>query len=151
MTDPGRTMGPRHAIGIWPWKMAGGWALAVTVGWLALSFSSGEAEGILVASPLCIGVMVFFLLGGMAVLVAEESDPERAAAQRWAREHPWSFAAGPTLGVTVAVIAARRAVALWELDESLAGSALDGLARGTISLVILVVTAHVMRRRAPGG
>lgn len=136
----------REAVRLFPWKMSAAWAAAVTAGWLALSLSGGDFRGILVASPLCIGIMVFFLLGGVVLVLREVADADGAAAQDTVRRLAPALAVVPAVLIAVLVFAARRACALaWGMDESVAGSAVDGAARGAIGYVILVACALAAR------
>ncbi|MEV5830529.1 hypothetical protein AB0L25_33690 [Spirillospora sp. NPDC052242] len=143
----------REAVRLFPWKMSALCAAAVTVGWLVLSLSGGDFRGILVASPLCIGIMVFFLLGGLVMVLRE--DGGNAAAQDTVRRLAPVLAVVPAVLIAVLVFAARRACALaWGMDETVAGSAVDGAARGAIGYVVLVGSAlaarHDARKKARG-
>ncbi|MDH2427222.1 hypothetical protein [Sphaerisporangium sp. TRM90804] len=134
---------------LWPWKAAAGTALVVAVAWFALAASGGDVRAIIVASPVCLGLVVFFLLGGI-IAVASEPAGERRDARAWALRHPWAFALWPALATAVLVFVVRRLLDLWNLNETLLSSALDGLGRAAAVLVCVALTALAARRGQKG-
>ncbi|MET8005459.1 hypothetical protein [Nonomuraea glycinis] len=145
---PGATV----AMRIWPWKVATVTGLVVGGAWFALAASGGGVRAITVASPASLGLVAFFLIGGMTALAARPgmagSVPGAADGQIWALRHPWAFALWPALATAVAVFAVRRALVLWNLEESLLSTTFDGLGRGAAVLVCVALFGRAVARKS---
>lgn len=143
-------MGTAAVVRLWPWKAATVTGVLVAGVWFAIAASGGEIRAITVASPVCLGLVAFFLIGGIAALGGSggrgEATGEAGEARAWALRHPWAFAWWPALTTAVAVFCVRRALNLWNLDESLVSSLLDGLGRGAAVLVCVALTGIMARR-----
>lgn len=145
---------------LWPWRTATRLAALVFVGWLAFSLLAGEIAAIYVASPISLALFVFFLVGCLNVLMSEgerhgDGDrrstadvPDTAADRAWALRHPWRFGLPAAIATAITVFVARRALTLWDLDETLLSTTLDGLARGAILWVIVGLTGRFTRTTA---
>ncbi|MEU5431601.1 hypothetical protein AB0H73_39225 [Streptomyces olivoreticuli] len=128
-----------------PWRAAGAVAAIGSAVSLGLHTVTGDFGLAVVAGALSVGLMLFFLVGGIGGVLGDRSaNSSEHRIRRWARAHPWQVAVVPAGALLVSDLVMRQVLT----DESFFSSMWDGLWRGALVAVVtgLIGTFGASRR-----